>query len=580
MHITTEYARDVVNGKYPVGKYERLACERHLRDLGRVGDDDFPFIFDADRADRVLGWFQQCTKHVKGIYSGEYIQLLPYQIFFLGEIFGWVNKDTGRRRFKKAYIKIARGNAKSAIMSGIALFGMCSDCYWIPGDKSDVRFENNPQIECVAVDREQAKIVWGDAQSMAYGSSDILKRLNVLKGTIKHKTRNGHLRALSKDSKNKDGLSPTMVVVDEYHCHKTSEVHDVVWSAFGKRAQSLMVIITTAGIDAQNSPCIIEEETVKKILNREIDIDWYFGISFEPDEGDDPHEESTWYKSNPMIRTENEYTKGLKEQIHNEYELAYGSNDPSKIREFLTKRLNIWQTDSEAKYMSGCMDKYKALAVTRSEFLEIVRDREVWAGVDLSKCRDLTAVGYVFRLDDGRYAVSAHGFMPTERATEHEHSDRVPYKAWAKDGWVELTPGAVTRTDYVQRYIEGKDHCGKLKEICYDPYSAWEFASSMEGRGHVCVEIRQGVQSLSEATKKFRDLVLEGKIVHDGNPLLTWCLSNALEVVDNNGNIKLSKKHKDDSQRIDAIAAIINAMTRAYVPDKVSIYESRGMRTI
>ena len=121
----------------------------------------------------------------------------------------------------------------------------------------------------------------------------------------------------------------------------------------------------------------------------------------------------------------------------------------------------------------------------------------------------------------------------------------------------------------------------KIKEVCYDPYNATHFTQEMESGGYERVEIRQGVQTLSEPTMKFRELVMQGKIIHDGSPLLTWCVSNAIEVSDNNGNIKLSKKHKDDSQRIDLLAAIINAFVRALVKDDDGpIYEKRGMRSL
>jgi phage terminase large subunit-like protein len=216
------------------------------------------------------------------------------------------------------------------------------------------------------------------------------------------------------------------------------------------------------------------------------------------------------------------------------------------------------------------MEKWKALAKTRSEFEDIVAGKEVYAGLDLSKCVDLTADGFVFVLGEGRFAVCAHGFIPENTATKHEHGDRVPYKDWAKDGWCSLTEGDVTDDRFIKEHIKDaeSDKGWKIKEICYDPYGARQFANDMTQAGYTCVETRQGVQTLSEPTKKFRELVLQGLIVHDGSPLLTWCVSNAVEVTDNNGNIKLSKKHKDDSQRIDLLAAIINAMTRAMLNEE------------
>ena len=163
---------------------------------------------------------------------------------------------------------------------------------------------------------------------------------------------------------------------------------------------------------------------------------------------------------------------------------------------------------------------------------------------------------------------------------QHEHSDRVPYKSWAADGWCTLTSGAVTDYNYIKSHIHDSEFDSGLaiKEVCFDPYNASHFTQELEAEGYERVEIRQGVQTLSEPTKKFRELVLQGRVVHDGSPLLTWCLSNAVEVVDNNGNIKLSKKHKDDSQRIDLAAAVINALVRAMVNiDDTCAYESRGI---
>jgi len=596
LHPTHRYAVEVVSGlRKPVCKREWQACERHLKDLQRQGTEEFPFVFDETRADRIFDWFEKCCRHVRGPFSGQLIELLPFQKFDLGCLFGWVHKDTGRRRFKKSFNMRARGNVKSTEMSGIALYGMCGDCVYPPGRPDLRRYEESPEVECAAVDKEQAKRVWGDAKAMGEKSPDIMKRLRIRRTYIEHITRGGHLRPLSKDTKNKDGGAPCMFIIDEYHAHPTSEIHDVGWSSFGKRWQSLMAIITTAGKDAENNPCKKEYDICCKILDGEIVDESYFVMIRELDPEDDPHDESVWPKANPVLHVKNEYSQELYEQIKREHDIAYGSGDPDKIREFLIKRCNRWQADSENKYMSGCMDKWKALGIPRSKFLELVRKRECWVGLDLSKRTDLTADGFVFKLDGKTpvetkagtiyplYAVCAHGFMPSEGVTRHEHSDRVPYKYWAKEGWCTITEGSVTDYHYIKSHIHDLefDEKWKIREICYDPYNGTHLATEFESEGYMCVEIRQGVQTLSEPTKFFRELVLQGNIIHDGSPLLTWCLSNAVEVKDNNGNIKLSKKHKDDSQRIDLIAAILNAMVRAMVDEnKTSVYERRGVIVI
>ena len=576
-----EYSQDIISGKERACRSEIQACKRFISDLSRQNTDDFPFRFDETRAQRIVDWFGYC-RHVRGIYAGEPIVLQTWQQFDLCNLFGWVHPITGKRRFKTGYIRIARGNTKSTMMSGVCLFGLCADVIYPYNKPKEAKFERQPEVACVAVDREQAAIVWGNAREMAIASPAIFKRLNVQKTAISHKDRGGSLKKLSRDTKNKDGGSPTIIVVDEYHAHPTSAIKDITSSGKGKRAQCLELIITTAGEDAENKPCKIEDEIVKKILFGEIVDETYYGMIREIDDDDDPHDERNWVKANPLFRSNDEYAKELYSTVKSEHALAFGSMDNSKIRQWMIKRANRWQMDSEQKYFSGHMEQWKKLAIPRPELFKLIYGRRGYVGIDLSKCIDLTATGYVFLLDDGRFAITAQGFLPTNAVEKHEKTDRVPYRSWSADGWITLTPGDVTDDNAVKRNILSNevDFNIDIAEICYDPYACRTIAADLTESGYQCVEVRQGVVTLSEPTKKFRELVMQGLIVHDGSPALTWCLSNALEIADSNGNIKLSKKHKDDSQRIDLIAAIINAMTRALVPESESIYNHRGLLSL
>jgi len=562
-----DYARQVVNRDLISCELEYLACLRFLEDLEK---ENFPYVFDITRAEKIIEFFEKYCRHVKGIFEGETIELHPFQVFDLINIFGWVKKTNGARRFTRAFIEEARGNAKSAVMSGVALYGMTADCIYPPNQPKLVKYEANPHVECCAYDREQARIIWKDACEMAKISTEISSRLEVKKTYVIHKTRGGHLKALSKDTKNKDGKSISIAIADEIHVWKTSEIMDIILSGFGKRSQNLFCAITTAGQDAENSVGKKEHDICAKILNGDIVDETYFCVIRQLDIKDDPHDSSLWVKANPMLRYDNLYIDDLRSTIQQNHDIAYGSGDPSKIREFLIKRCCLWQVDAENKYMSGIMDKWKALAISKEEFKELTKNKSGWAGLDLSKSTDLTADAFTCWLDDGRLAVTAHGYMPEQRATQHEHSDRVPYKQWASDGWCTLTEGSVTDYIYIKNnFIEREfEYNWTVKEFCFDPYNATHFTQDLTRSGYTeeqMVEIRQGVQTLSEPTKKLRELILQGKVVHDGSPLLTWCLSNAIEIIDNNGNIKLSKKHKDDSQRIDLAAAVINALVRAMV---------------
>jgi phage terminase large subunit-like protein len=337
----------------------------------------------------------------------------------------------------------------------------------------------------------------------------------------------------------------------------------------GKKWQCLEYIITTAGTDAENKPCYRDDLYYKRVLAGELRQDNVFIMIREIDDDDDPHDKKCWPKANPFFRSGSPYARTLYETVRDEHELAYNTGDPSKIREWLIMRANRWQTDSENKYFSGCMDALKALAIPREEFLKLTRDTQGHYGFDLGKTLDLSGTAYVAQLPDGRLAFSVHGFMPQDRATEHEHSDRVPYKAWASDGWVTLTPGAVTDNIYVERWIYESEaqNAWRCKEVDYDGHNATDMANRLRdkyGNDNV-VEIPQTCASLNQATKRFRELVLAGKVVTEDNPLTFWCLSNAIEIINNYGDVKLSKRHKNDTQRIDPIAAMINALVRLIV---------------
>lgn len=567
MHPVTQYAWDVVHGKLrkQCGELEILACERHLKDLKRVGKKDFPYVFDETRADRIIRWFREC-RHVMGVYAGQPIELLDWQQFDYGCPFGWVHKDNGKRRFKTAYIREARGHAKSTGMSGVALYGMCSDAIYPPGHPELAQYEAEPHVVCGAVDKEQARIVWDGAKNMAVKSPEIKKRLIIKKSYIAHRKRGGEIMRLSKDVHNKDGGNPCIIIIDEYHEHQTSYVKDTTASGKGKRRQCLEFIITTAGKDAENKPCYKEDQTAIKILRGEIVVDDYFVMIRQIDDKDNLHDKKCWVKANPLFRDlSNEYAKDLYDEVCSSYELAYGSGDYSKILEWNTKRVNRWQASVEHKYLAGYMDKFKKLAVKPAEFRKLTQGMEAYQGIDLSKKIDLTADAYVIPLRDGRFAFTAHGYIPQEAANRHEQTDRVTYKAWAKEKWCSLTPGAVTDFSFIEARMhqQEKRREWNIKEICYDPYQATQYAQDREKEGYTCVEIRQGVATLSEPTKTFREYILSEKLVHDGSPLMIWCFSNAVEETDSNGNIKLKKKVKDDSQRIDLAAAVINAFVRA-----------------
>ncbi len=573
-HPVSVYAKQVVRGKLKpmCCPYEIMACQRHLDDLKRQGKKDFPYVFDTTRADRMISWFAECYQ-VRGVESKQPITLQPWQVFDLGCTYGWVHRDTGARRFKRTYNKRARGNFKSTEKSGQALYHMCADAMYSPYHPELAKWEMEPEIECAAVDRSQAMRVFGDAKKIAAASPNIAKRLIIPRSNpVTHRTRGGYMRALSKDTKNKDSGAPTYFVVDEYHAHPTSDIYDIGLNSFGKRPQSLLDVITTAGDNANSKPCYTEETYAKRVLaDPTVTDETYFVMIRELPDGANPHDQALWCMANPCLRYPNDYSNYLLEQIETEYNAAYASNDPYKIRQFLTRRMCQWQTGSVNRYLDeNLMRLAQEAMISRADFAALTDGQPCFCGFDLGKRIDLSGVAAVFLLDDGRVGIKAHGFMPEEGAGRHEQSDRVPYIDWAKGGYCTLTPGAVTDNSYVYNWIcDGeREHDWEVTEVDYDGHNATDLAIRMcEERNNdaFCVEISQTCAGQNLAVKSFRELLLTGQIVLEESPLTLWCLANAIEIQNNYGDIKLSKKHKDDSERIDPVAAAMNALARALV---------------
>lgn len=550
-----QYSKDCIADTRHVCQKHRWACERFLNDLKKSGTKEFPYIFDEEKALRFFEW-AALHKHTKGVLAGEPIEFTPIQRFIFGNVYGWVHQDTGLRRFRKAYWQVARKNAKSQSLA-------------IVGDYELMALgEPMSEVYIGATKSMQAKIIYNEVVAM-------LKRCPLLKGkwhesygVIRHPKSDSILRALSKDDgKTGDGLNPQCGLIDEYHAHPTAEILEVINTGMVARRQPLLFIITTAGTNF-GGPCYrVEYPLVEKILDPSLDFDVadYFCMVNELDrdqEGnliDDVKDEECWAKANPIAAT---YPEGL---ANIRSKLASALESPEKMESFLTKNMNLWVNQSAMSYMD--MAKWKE----RGAITEIPVDlygRSAYVGIDLSKRIDLTAAGIIIPIDvDGtvQYVTRAHGFIPEDTVAVHEKTDKVPYRTWAKAGYLTITPGDVVDYRFIESWIhETTDDLGvNVKELCYDPYNATHFAQDFDAQGITTVEVRQGMRTLSEPTKAFREEAYRGNILHEPNPLLDWAVSNAVTKRDHNENIILDKEKS--TNRIDPIAAVINAFSRARV---------------
>lgn len=566
-----QYAKDCINDTKHCCQKHRWACERFLRDISHEGTDEFPYIFDDAKAERFYKW-ASLHKHTKGVLVNTPIIFTPIQRFIFGNIYGWVHKDTGYRRFTKAYWQVGRKNAKSQSLG-------------LVGDYELMALgEDNSEVYIGATKTLQAKIIYNEVIAMLKKSSALFKgKWKEAYSTIVHIKSNSIMRALSKDDgKTGDGLNPQCGLIDEYHAHPTDEILEVIKTGMIARRQPLLFIITTAGNNL-GGPCYrIEYPLVSQILNPDIEFDIpdYFCMVNELDrdeEGnliDDINDEECWIKANPIAAT---YEVGLK-NIRSNYMSAIKS--PEKMVSFMTKNMNIWVKQSAQSYID--MAKWKARGRLNEDFendLGIsLYGYDAYVGIDVSKTIDLTAAGIVIPVDinnSKKFITLAHGFIPEETVQTKERTDKIPYRLWSERGWLTITPGEIVDYRFMTKWIEEtlNKYGLNIKDVCYDPYNATHYTQELESnKGWGIVEIRQGIITLSEPTKSFRAETYQGNILHPTNDLLDWAISNAVTKVDAQENIMLDKAKS--TERIDPIAAVINAYTRAKVAadDDLSMY--------
>ncbi|QKE72665.1 terminase large subunit [Arthrobacter citreus] len=550
----TNYAQDIVEGKILACKKHIAACERFLSDVQQIADDEFEFYFDADELFRFYKW-SKMFKHSKGVLANQRIELTDFQLFVVANIFCWKHKVTNLRRFRKVYIQLARKNAKSQLLALITSY---------------ICFLSEEQEECYIAGwgREQSSLVYNEVLGQIE-AVDLLKgKFNNSYGRIKHEKRGSIIKPLSKESrKTGDGTNPSLAVIDEFHAHETPEIYDVLISGMVARKSPLIVIITTAGFNL-SSPCYTEYQYVSSILDSESPIknDQYFVMICELDKDDDIKDERNWIKANPIVAT---YEEGIN-FISSELQTAL--DVPEKMRNFLTKNMNIWVDQKD----NGYLDMSKWNLCGKKISLEELSGMKCIVGVDLSAKIDLTSIGFII-VKDGLYYVFSHSFMPEDTLKAKMRSDKVPYDLWVKQGWITTTPGAVVDYAFIRVYIKRmeKEYGINASEICADPWNATQFMQDMESDGYTMVEIRQGIATLGAPTKHFREEVYKGNVIHDNNPVLTWAINNAVTRQDANENIMLDKSKATD--RIDPIASVMNAHVRAMLNINFeSVYESRG----
>jgi phage terminase large subunit-like protein len=552
-----------------MGKLERCYHERQARDLQRAYPHGLPadpqntahpagLWFDPAAGARVVQFIEEYCHHSKGEWAGTPIRLEPWQRELVTILFGWRRPD-GTRRFRIAYIEIARKNAKSTLAAAIGLYLTVAD------------HEPGAEVYASATKKDQAKIVHGAAEAMVKLSPRLKRFCKTFRNNIHCPQLGSKFEPLGADSDTLDGLNPHGNIVDETHAHKDRALWDVLQTAQGARRQPLTLAITTAGVyDPEGIGWKLHHDAVQ-ILEGTVEDDRVFAFIATIDETDDWTTRTAWQKANPNLGV------SVKEDYLAE-ECQTAQREPSAMNTFLTKHLDVWT----AQVTRWIIPERWAACTQAPDPLE---GRICYGGLDLSTKLDMTAFMLVAPAADGAFDCLFRFWVPEELVRDRERRGEKPsYAEWVRRGVLLSTPGNVIDYEFIEKEILALARVVRLKEIGFDPWNANQTAVRLQQAlnpgqaktGFQMVEMRQGMQSLSEPAKEFEKLVVAGKLRHGDHPVMRWMVANATTRQDANGNIAPDKS--TSTGKIDGVVATIMALGRAIVAVKPqSIYETRDM---
>lgn len=569
MTASEGYIQEVLDGTIITNQWIKAACQRHLDDL-ETGEKR-GLYFDQEEGQRFVAFFERFLHHSKGKWAGDPFTLLPWQQFMISSLFGWKRSD-GTRRFRTLFCAVGRKNGKSATCSGLGL--------------AMLDFDQEPAAEVYfsATKRDQARICHVEAERMVKASPHLKKRIGIHRNNLHVKATGSKAEPLSSEARSLDGLSPHCAIIDEYHAHKDAEIFHVLKSATGARAQPLLAIVTTAGWNI-DGPCFHFQKTCQDVLQGIKDDDSLLPLIYCLDEEDDWKDQSTWIKANPSLgeSISMDYLVEQYTQATN-----YGSTEEANFR---TKHLNEWVSSSDVWI------KDEEWMASGSDPIEVDEKSLTWyGGLDLAAVSDFCCLVLVAPLPDGELLARRWYWLPEsawERRMDREESSI--HMDMLDLSYFHLSPGNVTDYQALRRTISGyyvqdgtvmhDTSCimdqYNVASISFDRWNSSTLVTQLTGDGVLMAPIGMGYASQSAPLRELERLILEKKLIHEGDPVLRWMIRNVMIQRDPAGNIKLDKARSQD--KIDGVmslnCAVAEWMTRT-AADPNEIPDDYQIRTL
>lgn len=550
-----KYCEEVESGKILTNKWVKLAVKRFRNDLTKSKKKSYPYYFDEESANRFCQ-FAELLKQYKDKFAGKPLVLESWQCFIFCNIYGWLYKETKQRRFRKAFVFVARKNGKSTLMSATLLW--------------DLLATSGAEAYAAATKRDQARILYDSVKQMVL-QNDILKnKLRIYNSTsrIINERKAGKLEALSADSDTMDGLNPSCVVIDELSAQKNFNTIKILQSGQGSRPSPLLFEITS-GSDDLTSAGKQEFDRSCQILQSVFEDDSYFCILYTLDEKDDWKNPDVWIKANPNLGVSVNMDFLKKTCLE-------AQQQPSLESEFRCKNLGQWLTNSKAwisaKAWNKCIDNAKKYEFNiREPYFAVV-------AVDLSKRLDLTAMTLVL-FQKGKYFLEHKLYFPEESLTERIKTENELWRKWVEEGYITAIPGSTINYAYLFKDIETWNKKYTLSEVLFDPYNSCSLINELQ-ENYNLVEVPQNIKNLSPMSKSFEEEVLKGNVVCD-HPVMRWAINNATIWQDPNGNIKVQKiDERKENRRIDCVITSLMGVGRIKALNEAGEIDTRSIAQI
>lgn len=552
-----QFAADVVNGKIISGKRRKQACQRFIDELEKSAvDPSYPWEFSIERAYRPIEFIERFLTPTKSTYTR--MELLPWQHFVEANMYGWISRKTGYRRFREALVIVGQGNGKSTMIAGNAAYALTKDG------------ERGAEVYCLANSKDQARIIFNECSAQVKNSRTLSKHVRITKQGVFYDKTNSKFQPLASDSKNLDGRNVHMGVFDEIQEFRDYKLINVIKGKIKKRKQPLIIYITTLGtvIDGPLMDFYILGgqilDDMGAIAQRAADR--MFVYIDEIDENDDVEDYTCWGKANPSLGALLDI-----EDLKDEWERV--KTIPSERNNFINKQLNVFTMVDELSFL----DVRTICKNDRVYDVEKLRGAVCYGGFDLAETEDFTSACLEFPLPDNSFFVLEHSWVP-EKKVKFDH-EKLDWQTLVERGWLTIVPGEYVDYIYIYDWFVEMQKLYRIDSIGFDPAKAFMMVQKMREHGFVLNDVRQGELTLTGPLDDLKEHFLDGGIVHNNNAMFKWYLSN-VKLTKRSANATYLPTKLSRYRKIDGFAALLDAHTEFLRKHPTQIPPDKELTTV